>query len=117
MEIAGASILIVEDEAMIAMMMADMLSDAGYRISEADSPAAAFALIEQQGLPDLVISDQSMPGMTGAEMAGELIERHGPLPVLITSGYAMSGDFPYPALQKPFGEADLLAEVRKLLGE
>ncbi len=117
MEATGASILIVEDETMIAMMMADMLSDAGYRVSEAESPAAAFALIEQHGLPDLVISDQSMPGMTGTEMAGQLIERHGPMSVLITSGYAMGAEFAYPALQKPFAEADLLAKVRDLLGE
>ena len=115
MEASAASILIVEDETMIAMMMADMLTDAGYRISEADSPAAAFALIEKDGLPDLIISDHSMPGMTGAEMIDRLIETRGPLPVLITSGHAMGADFPYPALQKPFAEADLLSKVRGLL--
>lgn len=115
MDAASARILIVEDEAIIAMMLADMLTDAGYQIAEADGPAAALAMVEHSGLPDLIISDQSMPGMTGTEMITALIAKFGQVPVLVTSGYALGSDFPHPTLQKPFVEADLLAKVRELI--
>ncbi len=109
-------ILIVEDEPLIAMLLADLLGDAGFATAEAGNPAQAFAYVEEHGLPDLIISDQSMPGMTGTAMAAAIIAKYGPVPVVVATGHAFGPDMVYPILPKPYVAADVLAIVRSIIG-
>ena len=111
----GQTILIVEDEPLIAMLLADMLEDAGFATALAASADEAFGWLEASGRPDLIISDQSMPNMTGSDMAAAVIAKFGPVPVLIASGHTHGPDFPYPTLRKPFAEADVLDAVARLI--
>jgi len=63
---ARATILLVDDEAHVRSGLARALHDPDYLILQADSPAAALALLEREPV-DVIISDHLMPGMTGLE--------------------------------------------------
>jgi PAS domain S-box-containing protein len=106
---AGAgTVLLVDDEALVRASTADMLAEMGYEVVEADSGADALALIDLR-LPDLVITDHLMPGLSGTDLALILAAERPGLPVLIVSGYAEIDGLPpdLPRLTKPFRQADL----------
>jgi len=79
--------------------------------------AAALAMLDQGLVPDLLVTDHLMPGMTGTDLAREVHARLGEVPTLIVSGYAdvegLGRDFAH--LPKPFRQADL-ARALTLLG-
>lgn len=103
------SVLLVDDEPLIRMSTADMLSDLGYSVTEASSGEAALRLIDEGFTPDVLITDHLMPGITGTELA-QRVRQHAPATiVLIVSGYAdVEGIAPdVPRLTKPFRESDL----------
>lgn len=81
-------ILLVDDDALIAMSSADMLSDLGHEVVEVYSGKDALALIDGGTRFDLLITDYSMPGMTGAELAKAVNERVPGMPIVLASGYA-----------------------------
>jgi signal transduction histidine kinase/CheY-like chemotaxis protein len=114
----SARILLVEDDALIAMATVDMLEDLGHQVREAHSGAAALEILAEQSKPDLIISDYAMPGMTGLELF-EVIRRDFPhLPFLLATGYAelppgQGSDLP--RLAKPYRQETLKAAVDKLL--
>lgn len=71
----GATILVVDDEAMIRTLLTKFLTVRGYRVRAAKNGAEALAMAAQQP-PDLVILDMSMPGMNGLDVLRELRARH-----------------------------------------
>nr|MBI3613414.1 response regulator [Nitrospirota bacterium] len=71
----GATILVVDDEAMIRNLLTKFLTLRGYRVRAAQNGAEALAMVAQQQ-PDLVILDMYMPGMNGLEVLRELRARH-----------------------------------------
>ncbi len=101
--------LLVDDEELVRMSTADMLADLEYDVVEAASAEEAIALIRDGLVPDLLITDHLMTGMSGAELARTLKDSRPDLPVLIVSGYAeeegIDGDLP--RLAKPFRNAEL----------
>lgn len=79
-------ILVVDDEASVRAFMADLLGSRGYDVSLAASGAEAMEQLTIRPA-DLVITDQTMPGMTGLALA-EMLRRERPeLPVLLYSGH------------------------------
>lgn len=115
-EQAPLRILMVDDDALIAMSSVDMLEDLGHVVTEANSGKAALELLQSGQQFDLVITDYSMPGMTGAELARAARALLPQLPIVIASGYA---DLPpgagidLPRLSKPYSQAQLEAEITK----
>ena len=111
---AGA-VLLVDDEPLVRASTADMLAEMGYEVVEADSGADALALLDVR-VPDLVITDHLMPGLTGTDLALILAAERPGLPVLIVSGYAELDGLPadLPRLTKPFRQADLADCVARL---
>ena len=109
-------ILIVEDEPLIAMLLEDVLENAGFCAISLPDAARALGHLEQHGVPDLILSDQTMPGMTGTAMAAEIHQRYGAVPILIASGMTEGIEPHYPTLRKPFVEAEVLVKVNALLG-
>ncbi len=113
-----ATILLVDDEELVRMATAEMLSDLGYTLVEANSAAEALRLLRSRQPPDLMITDYLMPGMNGAE----LMELAGPLAPamkhMLITGYSNVAEGPaesVPRLAKPFRYADLARLVADLL--
>lgn len=113
-----ATILLVDDEDLVRMGTAEMLSDLGYTVVEANSAAEALRLLRSREPPDLMITDYLMPGMNGAE----LIELANPLAtamkLMLITGYSNIAEGPaasVPRLAKPFRHADLAQLVADLL--
>lgn len=102
-------VLLVDDEDAVRAAAAQMLGDIGYEVIEADNADAALRLIADGLVPDLLVSDHLMPGMTGTELARQLRAQLPQVGVLIVSGYAdvetLSPDLAH--LPKPFRQADL----------
>jgi len=71
---AGTALL-VDDEELVRASTADMLSDLGYTVVEAYSAEQALRPVAGGLVPDLVVTDHLMPGMTGTELAHVLRER------------------------------------------
>jgi len=111
----AGTVLLVDDEPLVRASTADMLTEMGYDVVEADSGADALALLDMR-VPDLVITDHLMPGLSGTDLALILAAERPGLPVLIVSGYAELEGLPadLPRLTKPFRQADLAACVAAL---
>jgi CheY-like chemotaxis protein len=113
-----ATILVVDDDPLIAMSTADMLEDLGHVVIEANSGQRALEIIDGGQNIDLMMTDQAMPGMTGIQLAEIVRSKRPKLPVLLATGFT---DLPaskltnLPRLSKPYQQAQLQAEIEKLL--
>jgi PAS domain S-box-containing protein len=82
-------ILFVDDERMIADIGERILRRLGYEVVSRTSPAAALEVFKAEPRAfDLVISDQTMPGLTGDALAGELMRINPEIPVILCTGYS-----------------------------
>lgn len=113
-----AVVLVVDDDALIAMSTMDMLADLGHTVLEANSGSDALELLRSGQAVDLLLTDYAMPGMTGVELAQAARAAVPDLPVLLATGYA---DLPegivadLPRLAKPYTQAQLAMATSKLL--
>jgi DNA-binding NtrC family response regulator len=88
------SVLVVEDEALIRMAIADSLKDDGFTVLEAGNALDAVRLLESDDSVELVFSDISMPGGMDGTALADWVHTHRPgMPILLTSGSAQSVDF------------------------
>ncbi len=106
------TVLVVDDDALVATGTVAMLEDLGHTVLEASSGMEALAMLENGRWVDLVITDHAMPEMTGLELARQLGRIRPGLQVILATGYAelpQSADPPFelPRLSKPFLQADL----------
>jgi CheY-like chemotaxis protein len=121
---AGEMVLIVEDNALNAKLLRDVLLATGYRITEATTAEHGLE-IARRDLPALILMDIQLPGMDGCSALAEL--RKDPttagIPVIAVTASVMpkgrkellaTGFDGYQS--KPFSVKDLLAEVRRVLG-
>ena len=109
-------ILIVDDERHIVQVLSLTLSRQGYEIITAEDGDAAW-LAFCQHTPDLVITDLSMPGLSGTELA----QRVHPKPVMVVTARQLSpgsgGSSNITAvLPKPFSPRQVLSHVVELVG-
>jgi PAS domain S-box-containing protein len=101
-------VLVVDDEEMIREFMAVLLGGWGLDVSVlADGAAARDAFAADPARYDLVITDQTMPQLTGIELARELTRLRPGLPVILYTGYAED------LSQRELREAGILELVRK----
>ncbi|WP_458095390.1 PAS domain-containing protein [Roseomonas sp. WA12] len=117
--VRSLDVLVVDDDPLVLASSAALLADLGHSAREVDSGAAALAALEKGPLPDLVLTDHAMPGMTGAELATRIAALHPRLPVILASGYAdlPAGETPeLPRLDKPFGRDALAAALAAATG-
>lgn len=115
-------VLLIEDEPNIAEAIRFLLSRDGLRVSHAMAGAEALALLREE-LPDLVILDHMLPGLSGIEVLTEI--RANPasrdLPVMMLTARGRDREMAERAgadrfMTKPFSNAEILAEVRTMLG-
>jgi CheY-like chemotaxis protein len=110
-------VLLVDDEELVRLATADMLTDFGYHVVEAHSAEEGLRLVRSGFKPDLLVTDHLMTGMNGADLVRTLRSEGFNLKALIVSGYAeLEGiDADLPRLNKPF-RRDELASVLATLG-
>jgi len=109
----ACSILLVDDDPLVAETTVGMLEILGHRVTVASSGGLALEMLGADATVDLVITDYAMPGMTGKELAQRIRETRPGLPVVLASGYAelaMHDDSGLPRLDKPYA-LDKLASV------
>jgi CheY-like chemotaxis protein len=111
-------VLLVDDEPHIRAITAEMLTELGFDVHEANSSEAALAAVQAGLVPDILVTDHLMPGMTGVELAYAVRALRPDARALIISGFAEveSLDPSLNRLAKPFVQSDLaaaLAEARR----
>ncbi|SPB17226.1 PAS/PAC sensor hybrid histidine kinase [Caballeronia novacaledonica] len=122
---AGETILIVDDEPSVRMLIVDVLEEAGYQVIEAADSVAGLKLLQSNVRIDLLISDVGLPGgMNGRQMADAARQARPELKVLFITGYAENSvigsgrlDPGMQVLTKPFSIETLAARVRQLVDE
>ena len=82
------TVLIVDDDVLVMTGIAAMIQDLGHTPIEASSGAEALALLDAGTKVDLVLTDHSMPSMTGLQLAECIQERFKGLPIIMATGYA-----------------------------
>jgi CheY-like chemotaxis protein len=116
--LAGRHVLVVEDEAIISMMVEDALADAGARIiGPASSVEKALALIARGEVIDAAAMDMNLNGHLATPVAHALAARN--IPVVMLTGYDRAG-VPeelrsLPLVPKPFSPERLVAAIAELL--
>ena len=83
------SILVVDDEEYIITMMKEMLERLGYRVTAFTDSSKAYGDFRRDPYRyDLIITDQTMPRMTGTDLAEECMRIRPDLPVIICTGFS-----------------------------
>ncbi|MDC8637947.1 response regulator [Xanthomonas hortorum] len=115
-------ILLVDDTDVVRMMVSEVLSDAGYHVTEAENANGALEQLRAGVEIDLVVSDVGLPGMNGRDMADVARALRPGLPILFITGYAENAatrqEFlaeGMALLPKPFSLNDLLNMVGQML--
>ena len=113
-------VLAVDDDALVLMNTVDLLEDLGHKVIEAYSGSDALELLRAHPDIDLLITDQAMPGMTGAQLVQQVTLERPELPIILATGY---GELPpgfKPSvikLSKPFTQDFLEAAMLRALAE
>ena len=117
------TILLVEDDELMRKLARQMLEEHGYAVIEAKDGASALAQLEGKRSVDLLLTDVVMRGMSGPDLASQIMESHPEIKVAYMSGYTgelLAADHGVkagiPLLEKPFTRAALLKTVHAALG-
>ncbi len=118
-------ILFVDDEEALVEMGEDVLAELGYDITSRTSSREALALLkEDPSWFDLVITDQTMPGMTGIDLARETLALRADMPIIMCTGfsYVVDADKAKAAgirafAMKPLTKREIARTIRKVLDE
>ncbi len=118
----GETVLIVEDDPAVRVLVSAVLKELGYAFVEAGDATTAVPIIESEQRIDLLISDVGLPGMNGRQLAEIGRQIRPDLKVLFITGYAehaaVRGGFLDPGMQlitKPFTFDLLTAKVREMI--
>jgi len=121
--LTGETILIVEDEGLIALHMTELLEKAGYRLEDpAFSGEMALRTLERAQKPDLILMDIGLGGhLDGIETARQ-IQQHISIPLIFITAYTsermverMREVAPCGVIIKPFDDTELLDLIRKTI--
>ncbi|WP_227321651.1 hybrid sensor histidine kinase/response regulator [Acidisoma silvae] len=122
---SGESVLIVDDEPTVRLLVADALGDLGYHCIEAEDGASALKIFEGEPEIDLLITDVGLPGgLNGRQVADAARVLKRDLRVLFITGYAENAVLNHghiepgmEVLTKPFSIDDLIRRVERMLHE
>ena len=119
MSATASIILVVEDDAIVRMLIVDVLEELEFKVLEADGSEQALEFLnDEDQYIDLMMTDVGLPVMDGRELATQARMLRPELPILFASGYAESIDVP-PGMQvigKPFSIDQLRDKVKGMLG-
>ena len=104
----GKRILYVDDEEGLALLGEEFLSDFGYQVESVFNGHQALARFEQAEAPfDLLVTDESMPGMSGIELAQKIYAIAPAVPVILCSGHLLTMD------EEGMGKTNIVAVLLK----
>jgi CheY-like chemotaxis protein len=123
--LGNENILFVDDEAPIAKMGGKVLEQLGYSVTTRTSSVEALELFRSKPQAfDLVVTDMTMPNMTGDKLAAEIMNIRSDISVVLCTGYSKkiseesAAEIGIKAFAyKPIVKADLAKTVRKVLDE
>jgi CheY-like chemotaxis protein len=107
-------VMAVDDDALVLMNTAAMLQELGHTVIEATSGMEALERLRDGAAVDLIVTDQAMPRMTGAQLIAAVRAEQPELPIILATGYAelpVGMDVTVPRLPKPFRQRDLIAAI------
>jgi len=115
-------VLVVEDEVLVRMVIAEYLRDCDYMVIEAGSAVEAVALFKADVEVDVVFSDIQMPGTMDGFALSKWVRQNRPgVKVILTSGAASAADKAAdlcedgPLLQKPYESEEVGRRIKQLL--
>jgi CheY-like chemotaxis protein len=111
--VAPLTVLTVDDDALVLMNTVAMLQELGHTVIEAPAGQEALALLERDPAIGLLLTDQAMPQMTGAQLIDAVRLLRPGLPAILATGFAELSTAPpdrVPRLAKPF-DLDALSEA------
>jgi PAS domain S-box-containing protein len=114
-------VLVVEDEAVVRLLVVEVLKELGYRALEAENGESALRILQSNQRIDLLIADLGLPDIDGRELADTGMGRRKGLKVLFMTGYAekaASSSFLLKGMQiitKPFAMDALTARIREMI--
>ena len=119
----GKTILVIDDEPSVRMLIAEVLADAGFAAIEAADGPSALTIIESNARIDLLITDVGLPGgLNGRQIADAARVQRPGLKVLFVTGYAENVasqgsqmDAGMSLITKPFEIATLAQKIREVL--
>lgn len=116
----AVSVLVVEDEALIRMDIADQLEREGFFIFEAANADQAIVVLNAEPSVRIRFTDINMPGsMDGLKLAAAVRKRFPPVQIIVTSGHRMVEISEMPDgsvfFGKPYQHAAVIASMRQLL--
>ena len=119
--VATERILVVEDQLAVRQLVERVLVQHGYQVTVAPHAEQAWAILLEEPLFDLLITDASLPGASGPKLVADARAREPATKVLYISGHADlspwgRGGPDAPFLAKPFTPSALIAKVRSALG-
>jgi len=123
--VTSKTVLVVEDDAALRMVVKKVLETYGYLVIQAEDSVIANGMARLQGgIVDLLLADINLPGLTGGEYAEYLRNINSNLKVLYMSGSLQDGlvrthlrNKTAAFLQKPFTNQELILAVKRALGE
>ncbi|MCY0107017.1 PAS domain-containing protein [Pseudomonas monsensis] len=121
---SGETVVVVEDDPAVRMLVLDLLKELGYRAFEAEDAKSALPLLESDLRVDLLVTDVGLPGMNGRQLA-EVARQHRPgLKVLFMTGYAQKAAERQGFLEdgmdmvaKPFAIELLASKIRTMISQ
>jgi CheY-like chemotaxis protein len=115
------TILVVDDEVLVRVVIAEYLRDCGYRVLEAGSADDAVAVLGSKLEVDIVFTDLELPGQSsGLELARWIRRRHPDVRVIVTSGVHSSAELAGelceagPPIIKPYESDAVVQRIRNL---
>ena len=120
----GQTVLVVDDEATVRMLVTDVLEDLGYTAVEAADGTAGLQALQSDIRIDLLVTDVGLPGMNGRQLAGAARTSRPDLKVLFITGYAENAVISQGRLEtgmhvmtKPFQVEELGRRIRTILSD
>ncbi len=119
----GETVMIVEDDASVRMIVLEVLEALGYQAIEAIDARAAIPVLQSDRRIDLLVSDVGLPGMNGRQLAEIARQSRPGLKILFVTGYAQNAavrggflDAGMDMMTKPFAIDALATKLREMLG-
>ncbi|MFK5914884.1 MAG: response regulator [Woeseiaceae bacterium] len=121
----GKSILVIDDELLITKYLSDMLENEGFNVTTFNSPVEGLEYLKaNNNNVDLLITDQTMPELTGLELAKNIKQFDIMLPIILCTGYSgfakdkiNSESCINVILDKPFDDTSLLRHISTLISD